>query len=161
MVRLDVRSYKDSRIQNRVILRKAKELDLELLFEWRNHPSTRNASHNTHEISKEEHENWFQASLADPNIEIYIAEENGRPVGTVRVDQYDEVFKLSWTVAPESTGRGIGKRIVREVADKIKGSIKAEIKAGNMASIRIAEYAGLKMENEKNDILFYSRNSLK
>ena len=150
----------DDNWQGGLLLRKAKMPDLELLYEWRNHPNTRNASHNTNKITPAEHENWLQTSLTNPDRSIYIAEENGCPIGTVRVDRCEEVFELSWTVAPESTGRGIGKRIVREVADKIKGQIRAEIKVGNTASKRIAEYAGLRLEHEKDGILYYSRISL-
>jgi len=150
----------DDNWQKGLLLRKAKIPDLELLYEWRNHPNTRKASHNTNKITPSEHENWLQESFANPNRKIYIAEEDGSPVGTVRVDHCNDVFELSWTVAPESTGRGIGKQIVKEVADRIKGDIKAEVKVGNIASMRIAEYAGLSLDEEKDGVLFYSRISL-
>ena len=146
--------------QRRIFLRKAAIMDLELLYKWRNHPKTRDASHNTNEISIAEHERWLKASLLNPDREIYIAVENGCPVGTIRIDRTDETCELSWTVAPECTGRGIGKRIVREVAEKIKGCLRAEVKTGNKASMRIAEYAGLRLENERDGILFYCRDAL-
>ena len=144
-----------------ISLRKAKSSDKDILYEWRNHSDTRSASLNTRKISRAEHESWFNKSLANPDRSIYIAEENGCPIGTVRADCYTHGIELSWTVAPEHKGRGVGKRIVSEAASRITEPLRAKIKTGNIASVRIAEYAGMKKKDEIDGVLFYSRKALK
>lgn len=104
---------------------------------------TRAMSHTTHEISLEEHAAWLTRTLASTNRTLYIAESNGVPVGTVRADQYDAGTELSWTVAPEHRGMGVGKQMVCLVASKLNGNIYASIKPENIASRKIAEAAGI------------------
>ena len=133
--------------------------DIEILLEWRNDPLTRAASHSTNEVTRDEHEKWLRATLNNPNRQLYIAEENGIPVGTVRADfdSSDGSYELSWTVSPIDRGRGVGKRMVALLANQIKGSIRAEIKVGNIASVRIAESSGMKFEYEQDGVVYYRR----
>lgn len=140
-----------------ISLRRASMDDLEILLEWRNDSITREASHNTKEVTRDEHEQWLKATLNNPNRQLYIAEENGTPVGTVRADFSDGSYELSWTVSQEARGRGIGKRMVALLANQIKNSIRAEIKVGNVASVRIAENSGMKFEYEKDGVMHYRR----
>jgi len=64
-------------------------------------------------VGREEHARWLRGILASPKRKIFIAELNGSPVGTVRYDLDGADYELSWTVAPECRGRGVGKSIVR------------------------------------------------
>lgn len=114
--------------------------DAETLFKWRNDPETRANSVNTDEIPWPDHAAWMERSLADQRRRIYIAEKNGSPVGTVRVD-YGLEIELSWTVAPEHRGNGIGKLLVQN-APLPEEPIIARIKPGNIASQKIAAAAG-------------------
>lgn len=86
-----------------------------------------------------------------------IAEEDGIPVGTVRIDYADGIYELSWTVAPEMRGRGIGKKMVSLVVQQIESPIRAKIYAGNEASVKIAEYCGMSYDREEDNFLFYLR----
>ena len=142
-----------------ISLRRASMDDGDLLLEWRNDPLTRAASHTTSEITREEHQKWLKESLAHPNRQLYIAEEYGIPVGIVRADfdSTDHSTKLSWTVAPMARDRGVGKRMVALLADQIKGSVRAELKVGNVASARIAKGLGMQFEYEKDGVLFFRR----
>jgi UDP-2,4-diacetamido-2,4,6-trideoxy-beta-L-altropyranose hydrolase len=142
-------------------LRRATAEDERLLFEWRNDPATRRASHHDHEIDWDEHRAWLAAALRDPNRRLFIAEAKGLPVGSVRADLLDGVTQLSWTVAPRFRGQGRGKMMVRSLAESISGPIRAEVKAGNAASERIAEFAGMKLERAAAGILHYSRGSVR
>lgn len=142
-----------------ISLRRASMDDLEVLREWRNDPLTREASHNKNEVTREEHEQWLKATLSNPNRQLYVAEENGIPVGTVRADFSDGSYELSWTVTPKVRGRGIAKRMVAQLASQIKDTVRAEIKVGNTASARIAENCGMKFEYEKDGVMYYRRPS--
>jgi RimJ/RimL family protein N-acetyltransferase len=129
--------------------------DANILLKWRNDPETRKWSHTTEVIKKKEHIQWMTDSLKNSNRNIYIVEYKKHPVGTVRTDEKDGVIELSWTVAPEARGHGIGKEMVALFVKKIKSPIIAEIKIGNEASKRIAEYAGMRFSYEKDGILYY------
>lgn len=127
-------------------LRRAELSDSELLLRWRNDPETRRSSIQTGEVSQAEHDGWFRKSLSSPDREIYVAERGSVPVGTVRLDRREKGWELSWTVAPEFRGRGIGKQLVAAGARLKHGPILARIRASNEPSIRIAEAVGFRRE---------------
>jgi RimJ/RimL family protein N-acetyltransferase len=131
--------------------------DAELLFRWRNDPDTRRQSHNVEVLQYEEHVAWLRASLVNPNREIRIAELDGRPVGTIRLDKVGKECELSWTVAPQERGHGLGKAILKSTIDGLTMMSRAEIRPGNEASKRIAEYAGMILAHEENGILHYRK----
>lgn len=85
---------------------------------------------------------WLIGVFGNPDRALYIAEEGGEPVGTVRMDG-DE---LSWTVAPKSRGRGVGTRMVQAAMDL--GPRLATIKRDNISSQRIAEKAGFVLSTD-------------
>lgn len=139
-------------------LRKVTLTDWKLLLDWRNDYHTRLNSHKTELVSEDTHKNWLQTVLANENYHFFIATENETPVGTVRADysENDNCYELSWTISPDFRGKGIGKVMVKLLVERINGKVRAEIKKGNVASIKIAEYAGLRFYNEHNDVLHYS-----
>jgi RimJ/RimL family protein N-acetyltransferase len=146
--------------EQEVVLRRAAVTDAERLYRWRTDPATRAASRNTATIEFEGHQAWLVKTLADPNRQIYVAEYRGEPIGTVRADKVDSGWQLSWTVAPESRGRGFGIRMVRLLAASIRGSIEAVTKPGNTASIRIAEAVGMRFDKEEDGVLRFFRGPL-
>ena len=97
--------------------------------------------------------------LENENRKLYIAEIDGVLAGTVRVDSEALGCELSWTVSPMMRSFGIGKAMVSLVANGIQESIRAEIKTGNIASIRIAEDAGMVFEREEEGVLHYRRDA--
>lgn len=118
-------------------LRKATIEDAKLLFDWRNDRETREMSRDTLELAWENHVGWLTNRLQRDDHGVYIAEINGVPVGTVRID-HDEI---SYTVAPEQRRKGVGEAMLFE-AKKAFGQKVAEVKRENMASVKIAERAG-------------------
>lgn len=139
-------------------LRKVTIADWKLLLDWRNDYQTRLNSHKTELVSEDTHKNWLQTILSNENYQFFIAIENETPVGTVRADYFerDNCYELSWTISPDFRGKGIGKVMVKLLVERINGKVRAEIKKGNIASIKIAEYAGLRFYKEDNDVLHYS-----
>jgi RimJ/RimL family protein N-acetyltransferase len=142
---------------HRITLRAASFDDAATLYRWRTDQATRAASHDTTEITFDAHTAWLTKPLADPTRTSYIAEHNGLPVGTVRADLRDGVCRLSWTVAPEYRGQGLGTEMVGLLAASIRGPITADVKLGNLASIRIAESAGMRLAREQDGILHFVR----
>mgnify|MGYP003394995869 CR=1 FL=1 len=127
--------------------------DAELLLSWRNDPDTRRQSRNTGEAELAEHIAWLTKSLAMPTRKLYIAEDDGLPIGTVRADEdTDGYTEVSYTVAPSARGKGHGKRMAVQFAqEQLEGrKLKAEIKkGGNEASEGIARALGLNPTEER------------
>ena len=143
-------------------IRPAVEGDARSLFDWRNDEETRAMSGDTAPLVWESHLEWFTKALSGgfPGRSIYIIEsEEGEQIGTVRSDERDDGFtEVSYTVAPQWRGRGLGKHMVLQFArEKLSGKkLLARIEKGHVPSERIAEALGLKpaSEEEKNGRLF-------
>ena len=81
-------------------IRPAKFGDARQLFEWRNDQLTREMSKTANPVLWDEHVEWLTRQLVREEPGLFIAESDGAPVGTIRIDG-DEV---SYTVAPEHRG---------------------------------------------------------
>lgn len=112
--------------------------DAERLFAWRNDPITRANSRNQDQVQWQDHLHWLRRRL-DGESTLYVAEEDGAPVGTCRVDADGEV---SWTVAPEHRGKRYGREMVRLVSEAASRPLVAEIKSSNAASLKIVQELG-------------------
>ncbi len=142
-----------------MILRKATIEDWKTLLDWRNDIETRKNSHNIELVEEENHKKWLNSVLTSENRQLFIALEDDVPVGTVRAD-FDKKnieYELSWTISPDFRGKGIGKIMVKILADRLKAKIRAEIIKGNIASVKIAEYAGMTFKKQENQVLHYSK----
>ena len=63
-------------------------------------------------------------------------------------------------LAPQKRGLGLAKLMVLALVETIPDAIKAEIKANNHASIRVAEYAGLVLAESNYSVLTYARPAI-
>ncbi len=121
--------------------------DAALLLRWRNDPLTRKMSRDTGEIAYDDHVDWLRKLLADPTRQIFIVLKDGQAVGTVRADRDDDVAEVSWSVAPECRGQGIGKEMVKQFCQYIGGRLRATVRPDNEASRQIALFAGMSRKN--------------
>lgn len=129
--------------------------DAERLLQWRNDEETRRFSLNPAAITKQQHMSWLEQSLADPQRRLFIAEHANQPIGTVRVDSTALGQFISWNLAPEFRGKGLGKAMVKSLVNTLKGKVIAEILPGNITSVKAAQYAGLTYKNTRNGIMYY------
>jgi len=131
---------------DRLALRAATIGDAQLLMQWRNDPQTRANSHDRGAVKWDSHMHWLGKVLVDPSCDLLIAELDGVPVGTVRIDRGTDESTLSWTIAPEWRGRGFGRRMVRLASERVSGRpLRADIRQDNVASQAIARAAGFEM----------------
>jgi len=170
---------------NNIILKPATMADSKLLMDWRNDPETIKASHNSKAVTIKKHFEWLKNTIKNPDKQLFIAWKISgiignkygdigdvlQPVGTIRSDYHleENCYELSWTVAPKARGQGIGKQMVSTLAKRMADkNIRAEIKPENVASIKIAEAAGMKFDKveyrytsdtEKEPVLHYYRVS--
>jgi len=146
---------------DRVNLRPAEMKDAEKLFMWRNDPETRKASHNSDEVILESHLAWLDASLSNPSKRLlWIAEVSGVAIGTCRADRVENAWELSWTIAPEARGKGFANQMLSKLVCYFDEPLLAEVKADNIASIKVAERSGFVLKrsgNKDGNTLIYSR----
>jgi RimJ/RimL family protein N-acetyltransferase len=124
-----------------VILRAATLDDAKVLLEWRNDPLTRAMFKTSDVVEWDEHVRWLSARLSRSEPHLYVAEVDGVPAGTIRIDG----DALSYTVAPGQRGRGVATRMLQWARSEF-GVLRAEIKPDNLASIRAAERTGHRVE---------------
>ena len=133
------------------MLRPATAADARLLFEWANDPTTRAQSFRTEPIAWESHVAWFERVLADPARVLWLLEDDGRPVASIRFEAVAETegdadAVVSVQVAPDARGRGYGRRVVAEATALYVSAtarrVVAEIRPSNTASARVFEAAG-------------------
>lgn len=130
-------------------LRPATIGDAAPLLAWRNDALTRESSRDPREIGPSEHRQWLTSALRDPDRSILIAELDGVPMGTVRAEPKVGARELSWNVAPEFRGMGLGAIMLRSALEVIPLPVRAVVRESNAASLRIAAAAGLKQVETK------------
>lgn len=87
--------------------------DLPMLLTWRNHPSVRRFMFTQHEISPEEHLNWYAKASQDKSRRLLIVEEANCPIGYVQFDHVTPGGISHWGFykcpdAPRGSGSKLG-----------------------------------------------------
>ena len=80
---------------------------------------------------------------ASPARRLFVAEHQGRPVGTVRFDRGDGAWEVSITVAPAARGRRLATPMLL-AAERALGPavIRANVHRDNVASLALFKRAG-------------------
>ena len=133
-----------------VILRRAEAADAEALWAWANDPAARAASGTQAPIEWPHHVSWLAKRLASPNNLILMAESPaGQPLGTIRFETDDHWVsaRLSYLVAPDSRGRGVGRTLLERGPDALAAvrtgvRLVAQVRPTNQPSRRLFEALG-------------------
>lgn len=137
-----------SRTNNRIYLRNASLEDLEITYTWANHPHTRQYAFNQGFISHQEHSNWFVGKISDENCIYKLLISGNEPVGSIRFDIKGEEALISYLVAPQQTGKGLGKKLLEKSVLSLENErtdikfIKGLVKKDNISSVKIFEKLG-------------------
>jgi predicted dehydrogenase/RimJ/RimL family protein N-acetyltransferase len=131
-------------------LRHATVDDEQLLLDWRNDETVRAASFSSHLVAPDEHHAWLARRLADSSSVLLIVEEDGHPLGQVRLDALDgNTSEISISVVAHARDRGVGHRTItlaeayarRELATT---EIVARVKRDNERSLKTFNVAGFR-----------------
>lgn len=130
-----------------------------MLLRWRNDPETRAMSSDTSEISLGEHLAWMHKRLNQGRLDaaysgLYVAEVNGEPVGTGRIDRgYTSLSlrmdscKLGYSIDPDVRGKGYGKLLVEALNRNARrmgyAMVCCRIRRSNTKSLLCAAKAGV------------------
>jgi len=93
-------------------IRVAQHADSEQMLIWRNRPEVRAFMYTQHEITLQEHLQWFERAQKDPTQRVCIIEEDGIPLGVVNFTGVgkDNVAKWGFYAAP-NVAKGAGTKI--------------------------------------------------
>ena len=133
-------------------LRRFQPEDCELLWEWANDREVRASSFSGDIITRERHQEWFRARLADPNAFLFLALDlHNQPVGQVRYDIEERRALVSISLAAGFRRQGYGSILLaRAVEELFRNSsataIDAYVKPTNEASLRVFTRAGFQRQ---------------
>jgi RimJ/RimL family protein N-acetyltransferase len=144
-------------------LRRASADDAARLLEWRNDAHTRAMAIAQDPIAPADHERWLTTRLADVDTLLLIAEQDGKPVGTVRLDRDSpESAELSITIAPGARGRGLARPAIELGVERARREwgvtrVTARIRPENAASLRAFAAAGFETVREEGGLVEMAR----
>ena len=132
----------------RITLRDARLEDAALMYEWRNHASTRQVSADASTIEWPAHVAWLGGVLADADRMLQVGTIEGVPIGVIRFDGLGGVeAKVSLYLDPRLHGLGLGRSLLdagEKCVHQRNGPrcIVATVLDTNVASRRMFEAAG-------------------
>lgn len=139
----------------KLTLREAKDTDCDILFQWANDGETRQNSFQTNKISYQEHVRWFQGKMKNPACQIFILLRDEKEAGQIRLDWKEDLAEISYVIASEYRGLGLGSEILKLVERYSRGKVLlGRVKKGNTASGRCFEKNGYE-KREKSEWLEY------
>lgn len=137
---------------NNPICREMTEADLELVLSWRNHPEVRRHMYTSHEITPEEHAQWYERASIDPKKHLLIYENNNERRGFVSITEVSEGRIAEWGfyVSPEAakgTGKNLGNTALNYAFETLQlHKLCGQALATNERSIRFHERLGFQSE---------------
>lgn len=135
-------------------LRTMTDSDLDMVRAWRNHPSVRANMYTRHEISAEEHRQWWSRTRSsDSSMYLIFMDAGGSPQGVVAFTAIDRANgHASWAFyASPDAPRGVGSRMEMLALDHAFGQLKlhrlhCEVLAFNTAVNRLHQKFGFSVE---------------
>jgi RimJ/RimL family protein N-acetyltransferase len=130
-----------------VVVRPVALDDRDALLAWRNDPTAFRWYRTAAPVSDADHDAWLAERLARPDPLLWLAELDGRPVGSVRLDRIPaERAAVSVAVDRGARGRGVGSALLAHAAAAGRAlgcaALDAEVGDGNEASLALFASAG-------------------
>lgn len=138
-------------------IRKVTEQDLLMVLAWRNHAEVRRYMFTQHEITLDEHRNWFANASLDPSRCLLIVEEAGQAIGYVQFSKVEDGGVADWGFyarpdAPKGTGRKLGVMALNHAFGPLKlHKVCGQAIARNQASIAFHQRLGFVLEGVLRD----------
>jgi predicted dehydrogenase/L-amino acid N-acyltransferase YncA len=131
-------------------LRRASNRDSERVRAWRNDPAAIEASLTQAAVGPREHAEWYARVVCDPAHVLWVIEENGRGVGSLRLSRIPEqpcAAEVSIVLEPGARGRGLSGGVLEAAARAAPDALGIEelvasVRPENSASIRAFTAAG-------------------
>ena len=147
--------------KNTFSLRKAKQEDVKLLFEWVNDAEVRSNSLNSDPIEWENHLNWFTDRLSNSKSKIFIFQNENTRIGQIRVDISDKGgWVIDYSIDKHQRGKGYGFLMTNALLRRYDNfKFQAIVKIENSASRKVFEKLKFSREfHEEDGIIKYYYN---
>ncbi len=131
--------------------------DLSTVLVWRNHTDIRHFMLTQHEISLEEHENWFARVSRDNLRRLLIVEDAHQPIGFVHLSNVCAGGIADWGFytnpdAPKGSGRKLGWTVLTYAFGELAlHKVCGQAIKSNLASISFHKKLGFKQEGVLRD----------
>ena len=146
-------------MEEKIYLRRVKETDMKLLFDWRNNELVRKNSFCMDPVEWNEHMKWFNTTLVKSSVLFFILICKEQEVGQIRIDlELDNTAIINYSIAEKYRGLGYGKQILHlaetELYERFKNKymLKALVKENNISSQVAFERLGYILQNTNRDI---------
>lgn len=146
-------------MEEKIYLRRVKETDMKLLFDWRNNELVRKNSFCMDPVEWNEHVKWFNTTLVKSSVLFFILICKEQEVGQIRIDlELDNTAIINYSIAEKYRGLGYGKQILHlaetELYERFKNKymLKALVKENNISSQIAFERLGYILQNTNRDI---------
>ncbi|MAZ38351.1 MAG: GNAT family N-acetyltransferase [Crocinitomicaceae bacterium] len=148
-------------------MKQASKQDCQLLYDWANNSEVRNNAFNSGVIKWEDHVNWFEHSIKDPNTFIFLGQFNGEDYGQIRFNFENDTYLITYSIALEYRGQGLGSKLINDGLKMLKSivqkpiRVKALVKTSNIASAKIFKRLGFSSRDdiyENNPVLIFQKN---
>lgn len=131
--------------------------DMDLVLAWRNHPDVRRYMYTQHEISHDEHQQWFERANADPKKHLLIFVVAHQPLGFVHFTNTNSGGVADWGFytapdAPKGSGRQLGIAALNHAFGQLElHKVCGQALAYNQPSIKFHHVLGFKQEGTLRD----------
>lgn len=146
-------------MEEKIYLRRVKETDMKLLFDWRNNELVRKNSFCMDPVEWNKHVKWFNTTLVKSSVLFFILICKEQEVGQIRIDlELDNTAIINYSIAEKYRGFGYGKQILHlaetELYERFKNKymLKALVKENNISSQVAFERLGYILQNTNRDI---------
>lgn len=128
-------------------IRKVSRSDCRLLWMWVNEPEAIANFFSSRAIPWEEHVQWFETKIHDPNCHIFIGVRADGEIGQVRFEVSHEEAEVSISVDRRWRGQGNGERLLELGIEALLREtrvrrIHSHVKPSNRSSLRLFEQCG-------------------
>lgn len=134
--------------ESHLTVRRAHVDDLMTYFRWANEPEARRQAIRTDPIDLATHTRWFERKINHPTDFLYIFEHGRQAIGQVRFEREYDRYLISFSVAAEARGRGLGTQLIKLGLEHLQRSlgrrprVRAYVRPMNQASRRVFEQNG-------------------
>lgn len=145
------------------VFRRVTSKDKEFLFDLANEKTVRSNSFHNHEISWEEHEEWFQKKQADKNSEMLLLCLDDTPIGQCRLELEGDRAVVNYSVLANYRGKGYGCDMLVRAEKLLQQEYKrihflcGYVMLENIASQKCFEKLGYQKEIEEDSKIYYSK----
>lgn len=149
----------------RLLLRGIDESDAELIVQWRSVPTVYQYFKAPHQISIEEHINWYRNRYLE-NVNrfdwICIEKESGNRIGVFGLCKEGKKVEVNYLLSPEGQHKGYAVEAIRgliEYASKMWNNkqVLAEIHCENQPSIALVEKLGFELISRSGPFVIYGK----